>query len=39
MPLTNVWLHNSNGEWIRTAATSTDKRYLYSVSADSHHFR
>lgn len=39
MPLTNVWTRDSNGEWVRTTATTTDKRYLYSVSADSHHFR
>ena len=39
MPLTNVWTRDSNGEWVRTTATSTDKRYSYSVSADSRHFR
>lgn len=39
MPLTNVWTRDSNGEWVRTTATSTDKRYSSSVSADSRHFR
>lgn len=39
MPLTNVWTRDSNGEWIRTTAVSTDKSYQYSVSADSRHFR
>lgn len=39
MPLTNVWTRDSNGEWIRTTAASTDKCYLHSVPADSHHFR
>lgn len=39
MPLTNVWTSDSNGEWIRTTAASTDKRYPHSVSADSRHFR
>lgn len=39
MPLTNVWTCNSNGEWIRTTAASTDKRYSYSVPMKSHHFR
>ena len=39
MPLTNVWTRDSNGEWVRTDATTTDKRYSYSVSADSRHFR
>lgn len=39
MPLTNVWTRDSNGEWVRTNATSTDRRYSYSVSADSRHFR
>lgn len=39
MPLTNVWTRDSNGEWVRTNATSTDRRYSYSLSADSRHFR
>lgn len=39
MPLTNVWTRDSNGEWVRTTAMTTDKRYSYSVSADSRHFR
>lgn len=39
MPLTNVWTCDSNGEWVRTNATSTDRLYSYSVSADSRHFR
>lgn len=39
MSLRNVWTRDLNGEWVRTTATTTDKRYSYSVPADSCHFR
>lgn len=34
MSLTNVWCRDSqSGEWVRTDADETDKRYAYTVSA------
>ncbi len=39
MPLTNVWTRDKKGEWVRTTAEETSRKYAYGVSSYSQQFR